>query len=43
MQTIIYRGWIDNKILLHSIGNLFNTVKNHKGKEDEKEYTCVTE
>ena len=38
--TIIYRIWIDNKVLLHSIGNYIQyPMINH----NEKEYIFITE
>ena len=34
MQTIIYREWINNKVLLYSTGNYIQyPVINHNGKE----------
>ena len=35
---LLYREWINNKVLLHSTGNYIQyPVKNHKGKEYELE------
>ena len=37
MQTIIYIGWINNKVLLYSIGNYIQyPVMNHNGKKMKK-------
>ena len=44
MQTILYIGWISNKILLYSTGNYIQyPVRSHNGKEYEKEciYVCI--
>ena len=41
----LYIGWINNKVLLNSIGNYIQyPVVNHQGKEYEKEqiYICIT-
>ena len=39
---LLYRGWRNNKVLLHSTGNYIQyPVINHNGKEYEKEYICV--
>ena len=43
---LVYRGWINNKVLLYSTGNYIQyPVINHNGKECEKEcvytYICV--
>ena len=41
---LVYIGWINNKVLLYSTGNYIQyPVINHKGKEYEKEYICITE
>ena len=45
---LLYREWINNKVLLHRTGNYIQyPVTNHNGKEYEKEridiYICVTE
>ena len=35
---LLYIGWINNKVLLYSIGNYIQyPVINHNGKENEKE------
>ena len=40
----LYRGWINNKVLLYSTGNYIQyPMINHNGKEYEKEYICITE
>ena len=37
-QTILYTGWINNKVPLHGTGNYTQCpVINHNGKEYEKE------
>ena len=37
---LVYIEWINNKVLLYSIGNYFQyPVISHNGKEYEKEYT----
>ena len=37
---LLYIGWINNKVLLHSTGNYTQyLVKNYNGKE----YICITE
>ena len=39
---LLYREWINNKVLLYSTGNYIqNPVINHNGKEYEKEYIYV--
>ena len=39
---LVYREWINNKVLLYSTGNCIQyTVINHNGKEYEKECVCV--
>ena len=41
---LVYTGWINNKVLLHSRGNYIQySVIHHNGKEYGKEYTCKTE
>ena len=41
---LVYREWINNKVLLYSIGNCIPyPVINLHGKEYEKVYICVTE
>ena len=45
---LLYRGWINIKVLLCSTGNYIQyPVINHNGKEYEKEciyiYICITE
>ena len=41
---LLYRGWIENKVLLYSIGNYIQYPGiNHNGKKYDKEYICVTE
>ena len=41
---LVYVGWIKNKVLLYSTGNYSQyPVINHNGKENEKEYMCITE
>ena len=41
---LLYTGWINNKVLLHSTGNYIQyPVINHNGKEYEKEYICLIE
>ena len=41
---VLYVDWINNKVLLHSTRNYIQyPVINHKGKEHEKEYVCITE
>ena len=38
----VYKGWINNKVLLQSTGNYIQyPVINHNGKEYEKEYIYV--
>ena len=38
----LYTGWINNKVLLHSIGNYIQyTGISHNGKEYEKVYICI--
>ena len=42
MQTNIYIGWINNKVLLYSTGNYIQyPVTDHNGKEYEKEYIYI--
>ena len=44
--SILYMGWINNKVLLYSTGNYIQyPVINHNGKEYEKKYiyVCITE
>ena len=37
---LLYKEWINNKVLIYSIGNYIQySVVNHKGKEYEKE--CI--
>ena len=39
---LLHRDWINNKVLLNSIGNYIQyPVVNHNGKEYEKECMCV--
>ena len=39
---LLYIGWINNKVLLYSIGNYIQyPVINHNGKEYEKESTYM--
>ena len=39
---LLYREWINNKVLLYSTGNYIQyPVINHNGKEYEKEHVCV--
>ena len=41
---LVYREWINNKVLLYSIGNCIPyPVVNLHGKEYEKVYICITE
>ena len=41
-QTIIYREWINNKVLLYSTGNYIQYPEiNHNEKEYEEECVCV--
>ena len=41
---LLYIGWINNKVLLHSTGNYIQYPGiNHNGKEYEKEYMYITE
>ena len=41
---LLYRGWINNKFLLYSIGNYIQyPAINHNGKENEKESICIAE
>ena len=43
---LLYREWINNKVLLYSTGNYSQyPVINHNGEEYEKEYiyTCINE
>ena len=41
---LLYIEWINNKVLLYSIGNYTQyPVINHNGKEYEKEYMYITE
>ena len=38
----LYIGWINNKVLLYSIGNYIQKpVINHNGKGYEKVYMCI--
>ena len=38
----LYKGWINNKVLLYSTGNYIQyPVIYHNRKEYEKEYVCV--
>ena len=40
--TLLYIGWINNKVLLHSTGNYSQyPMINHKEREYEKEYIYV--
>ena len=40
---LLYKGWINNKVLLYSTGNYIQyPVINHNGKEDDKEYIWIT-
>ena len=39
---LLYRGWINNKVLVYSTGNYIqHPVINHNGKEYEKEYIYI--
>ena len=39
---LLYRGWINSKVLLYGTGNYIQyPVINHNGKEYEKEYIYV--
>ena len=38
-RKLLYREWINNKVLLYSTGNYIHYVLNHNGKEYEKE--CI--
>ena len=39
---LLHLGWINNKVLLYSIGNYIQyPVINHNGKENEKESTYM--
>ena len=39
---LLYIGWINNKVLLHSTGNYIQyPVINHNGKEHEKLPICI--
>ena len=39
-----YITWINKKVLLYSTGNdIQYPVRNHNGKEYDKEYLCITE
>ena len=41
---LLYREWINNKVLLYSTGNYIQCpVINHNRGEYEKEYICITE
>ena len=43
-RKLVYRGWINNKVLLYSTGNYIQyPVTNHNGQEYEKEciYTYI--
>ena len=41
---LVYREWINNKVLLYSTGNYIQyPVINQNEKEHEKEYICITE
>ena len=40
---LVYRGWINRKVLLYSTGNYTQyPVINHNGEEYEKKYKCVS-
>ena len=45
MQTIIYIGWVDNKVLLYITGNYIKyPVIGYNGNKYEKRiYICITE
>ena len=39
---LLYKGWINNKVLLYSTGNYIQCpVINHNGKEYEKKYVYI--
>ena len=41
-SKLLYREWINNKVLLHSTGDYMqHPVINHNGKEYEKEYIHI--